>query len=253
MNTIWIEPDWEALPAVRALVTTRAGGVSRGSYASLNLGTRTGDDPAHVAANRARLAATERLPAEPLWLRQVHGNRVLAADEEFKSEPEADAAVTSTPGRVLAVLTADCLSVFLAARDGSAVGVAHAGWRGLAVGVVEATLAAMPVPRDEIIAWLGPAISAAHYEVGADVHDAFADSPGVERAFTASARPGHWFCDLAVLTRARLEAAGVGAVSGGEFCTFDERERFYSYRRDGETGRMASLIWVEPDNAGNDA
>ncbi|MGH8225075.1 MAG: peptidoglycan editing factor PgeF [Gammaproteobacteria bacterium] len=252
MNPAWIEPDWEAPPAVRALVTTRAGGVSSGPYASLNLGTRSGDDPVKVAANRTRLAAA-RLPAEPLWLRQVHGNRVLAADEEFDPEPEADAAVTSTPRRVLAVLTADCLPVFLAARDGSAVGVAHAGWRGLAAGVVEAALAAMPAPREEVIVWLGPAIGAAHYEVGADVHDAFADSPDVERAFTASGRPDHWFCDLAALARARLEAAGVGAVSGGEFCTFDDRERFYSYRRDGETGRMASLIWVEPDNAGNDA
>ena len=245
MNPAWIEPDWDVPPTVRALATTRVGGVSSGWHASLNLGMRTGDDPVHVAANRACLAVAAKLPVEPLWLRQVHGNRVIAADEAVGTEPEADAAVTKGPGRVLAVLTADCLPVFLATRDGSAVGIAHAGWRGLAAGVLEAALTAMPAPRDEIFAWLGPAIGAAHYEVGADVRDAFAGSPGAERAFMPGGRGEHWLCDLVALARARLAAVGVGAISGGEFCTYGERERFYSYRRDGETGRMASLIWIE--------
>lgn len=243
MSLPWIEPDWDAPAAVRALVTTREGGVSTGCYASLNLGARAGDDPAHVTANRARLIAAAGLPAEPLWLRQVHGNHVLAADVSSDPTPEADAALAHVPGHVLTVLTADCLPVLFATRDGSAVGIAHAGWRGLAAGVIEAALAAMSMSPDGILAWLGPAIGAAHYEVGSDVHDAFAGSPGVAGAFAPAERRGHWFCDLTVLARARLAAAGVHAISGGGFCTWED-ERFYSYRRDGRTGRMASLIWL---------
>ncbi|MGH8426733.1 MAG: peptidoglycan editing factor PgeF [Gammaproteobacteria bacterium] len=245
MNSPGIAPRWDAPPGIRALTTTRAGGASVGAYASLNLGAHVGDDPHAVAANRARLVETARLPAEPLWLNQVHGNTIAVAEKCAADRPEADGAVTRTPGRVLAVLTADCLPVLLAARDGSAIGIAHGGWRGLAAGVVEAALAAMPVAAEETVAWLGPAIGAGHYEVGAEVRAAFAESPGADAAFTTSGRDGHWFCDLAALARARLASAGVGAIAGGDFCTYEDRERFYSHRRDGETGRMANLIWME--------
>lgn len=245
MSPVWIEAEWEAPPMVHALVSTRAGGVSTGAYASLNLGMRAGDDPAKVAANRARLAEVVGLPAEPLWLHQVHGSRVITVDEVAGGEPEADAAVTHLSGRVLAVLTADCLPIFLAAVDGSAVGIVHAGWRGLVAGVLEAALAAMPAPPGRVLAWLGPAICAGHYEVGVEVRDAFAGTPGAERAFSPT-RPGHWLCDLAALARARLATAGAGAISGGGICTRED-ERFYSYRREGETGRMASLVWRDRD------
>lgn len=248
MNPVWIEPEWEAPSRVRALVSTRTGGVSTGSYASLNLGMRSGDDPASVAANRARLAEAVGLPAEPLWLHQLHGSRVIGAGEVAGGEPGADAAVTHLPERVLAVLTADCLPVLFATLDGSAIGIAHAGWRGLVAGVVEAALEAMPAPPGRVLAWLGPAICAGHYEVGVEVHDAFAGTPGAEQAFPPT-RPGHWSCDLAALARARLAAAGAGAISGGGFCTHED-ERFYSYRREGKTGRMASLIWLADSKAG---
>lgn len=235
-----------ALPAgIRAAATTRSGGVSKGAYASLNLGAHVGDDPAHVAENRKRLRSALGLPSEPRWLDQVHGTHVVECNrQEPDSPPQADAAITRESGVVLAVMTADCLPVLLAARDGSVVGIAHAGWRGLAAGVIEATLAALRVESSNVIAWLGPAIDQAHYEVDRTVYDAFADSPGVEDAFAPSARAGHWRCSLAKLARARLATAGMTDVTGGDRDTFVESERFFSYRRDGETGRMASLVWI---------
>lgn len=232
-----LRPAWAAPSNVQAAVTTRIGG---------NLAEHVGDDPADVAENRAQLVRALDLPAKPRWLCQIHGTRVArfhAAPQ--KENPTADAAVTSAPGVVLAVLTADCLPVLLAARDGSAVGVAHAGWRGLAAGVIEATLDAMETPARELIAWFGPAIGAAHYEVDETVHVAFAGSPGAAQAFAPSSCTGHWHCDLMALARARLMAAGVYDITGGGWDTFAEPERFYSYRRDGATGRMASLIWLE--------
>lgn len=237
----WLEPTTALAPGVRALTTLRAGGCSTGAYAGLNLAGRVGDAAAAVAANRRGLRRALALPAEPCWLRQVHGARV-AVDAAAEAEPEADAAVSVEPGRVLALLTADCLPVVFAARSGPAVAVAHAGWRGLAAGVLEATVAALPAPAAELVAWIGPGIGARRYQVGADVREAFAGSPGAERAF-ADAGPGHWRCDLVLLAAARLAAAGVGAVAASGRCTFEDPARFYSYRRDGETGRMATLVW----------
>jgi len=237
-----IRPDWRVPPRVHALATTREGGASSGPYASLNLGDHVGDDPASVARNRALLE--QWLPAKPLWLAQVHGTTVVDA-AEVNGEPTADAAVTRELGVVLAVLTADCLPVLLAARDASAIGIAHAGWRGLAAGVVEATVARMRVAPAEIVAWLGPAIGQDAFEVGEEVRRAFADPDPTAAAAFAPGKAGKWQADLYALARRRLAAAGVTEVHGGGYCTFADRERFFSFRRDGRTGRMASLLWLE--------
>lgn len=235
-------PDWPAPARVRAAMTTRAGGASAGAWASLNLATHVGDDPAAVAENRRRVRATLDLPSEPGWLGQVHGARVAVLPRD-DDEP-ADASVCFTPGLVCAVLVADCLPVFLASRDGDRVGIAHAGWRGLAGGVVEATVAALECDPSRLVAWLGPSIGPRAFEVGAEVREAFvAQDPGAEGAFVAG-RPGRWLADLPALARRRLEAAGVSAVSGGGLCTYADPARFYSYRRDGATGRMAALAWL---------
>jgi len=260
----WLTPDWPAPARVRALVTTRGaigdaahvtadvtadGGASSGRYASFNLGVHVGDEAAAVAANRARLRAL--LPAEPLWLSQVHGTQVADADAIFATAgvpnkpPEADAAVAREPGSVLAILTADCLPVLLCDRQGSVVAAAHAGWRGLAEGVLESAVRAMDVPAAGILAWLGPAIGPQAYEVGGDVVEAFVRrDPAAEQAFSPRAG-GKFFADLYALARQRLAAAGVRAVSGGGACTYSEPTRYFSYRRDGMTGRMASLVWME--------
>ncbi|HKJ07561.1 MAG TPA: peptidoglycan editing factor PgeF [Gammaproteobacteria bacterium] len=240
----WILPDWPARPAVRALSTTRRGGVSASPYASWNLAEHVGDDPRAVQTNRQRLRERLALPDEPCWLRQVHGVRVMAA-AAGKPSTEADGAWTGTPGRVCAVLTADCLPVLFCDRRGTRVAAAHAGWRGLAAGVLEATLRAMGVAPQELLAWLGPAIGPAAFEVGAEVRDAFVGADaGAGEAFQAGP-DGRWYADLYALARRRLAAAGVVEVYGGGLCTYSDPERFYSYRRDGATGRMASLIWLE--------
>jgi len=236
----WIIPDWPVPAGVRALITTRAGGVSRGAHASFNLGLRAGDAPQAVAANRERLRAV--LPQEPKWLRQVHGNVVVEADA-LQTVPEADAAVARQPGTVCAVMVADCIPVLLADRAGTVVAVAHAGWRGLASGVIENTIRGMDVPAAGLIAHLGPGIGPRVFEVGADVREAFlSGDPRAETAFKPHA-PGKWLADLFLLARQRLARAGVTQVSGGELCTHSDPARFYSYRRDRETGRMAALIW----------
>jgi len=237
-----LRPDWPA--AVDALVTTRDGGASSGAYASLNLGLRSGDDEAAVRENRRRLQAL--LPSPPVWLRQVHGTRVADADAARAAgvEPEADAAVARRPGTVCAVLVADCMPVLLADEAATVVGVAHAGWRGLCEGVLEATVGAMGVAPERLIAWLGPAIGPRVYEVGDEVRDAFlARDPASAQAFRA-ARPGHWLLDLYAVARQRLAAKGVARVHGGGLCTFSDPVRFFSYRRDRSTGRMAALIWL---------
>ncbi len=236
-----ILPDWPAPPQVRGLMTTRAGGVSHAPWASLNLGDHVGDDPAHVAANRAHLR--QQLPAEPGWLKQVHSARVveLGRDDHF----EADAAFTREPGRVCAVLTADCLPVLFCDRAGSVVAAAHAGWRGLAGGVLEAAVAAMQVPPGEVLAWMGAAIGPQAFEVGDDVREAFvAQHAEAAAAFVSQPVPGKWLADIYRLARIRLARVGVHAVYGGGRCTFNETDRFFSYRRDGVTGRMASLVWL---------
>ena len=239
----WIVPDWPAPPNVRALITTRAGGASRGSYAGLNLGLLSGDDADVVARNRAKLR--QWLPAEPLWLRQVHGTTVVEADGTEES-PEADAALARRPGRVCAVLTADCLPLLLCDELGTIVAAVHAGWRGLCTGVIEQTLRAMDRPAQALLAYLGPAIGPAAYEVGAEVREAFVDADAQADTAFAPGKPGKFHADLYALSRLRLARGGVTRVWGGGYCTYTECERFFSYRRDGATGRMASLIWMDP-------
>lgn len=235
-----ITPDWPVPAHVKSLMTTRAGGVSVGPFASWNLGAHVHDDPLAVAENRCRLR--DGLPAEPIWLNQVHSTQVIQADTA-SGVPNADASYTRTPQTVCAVLTADCLPVLFCARDGSAVAAAHAGWRGLAGGVLEATLAAMHLPPDQVIAWLGAAIGPDAFEVGSEVHDTFiASHPQSVAAFTPHQQK--WLADIYALARIRLNACGVSAVYGGGLCTYTDAARFYSYRRDGATGRMATLIWL---------
>lgn len=247
MKPEWVTPVALAVARVRILTTLRGGGASTGRYAGLNLALHVGDEPSVVADNRRALRRALALPAEPLWMRQVHGTGVVRAGDVAAegAVPTADAAVCRTPGRALAVLTADCLPVVLAARDGTAIGIAHAGWRGLAAGVLESTLDALAVPPGEVVAWIGPAISAACYEVDEPVRTAFAGAPGAAGAFNGTGEAGHWHCDLPGLAGARLRSLGVGDVEQSGLCTFSGPDRFYSYRRDGETGRMATLAWIE--------
>lgn len=262
-----LRPSWPAPARVGACVTLRPGGVSGGAYASLNLAAHVGDAVAAVAENRRRLAAALRLPAPPNWLRQVHGATVLELDvERAPAEASglgpapgaadgpggADGAVTSVAGVVCAVLTADCLPVLLADRAGRRVGVAHAGWRGLAAGVLPAAVAALGSPPEDVLAWLGPGIGAAAFEVGDEVRRAF-DAAGFDTAaaFAANAH-GRWQADLYTLAAQSLRAAGVGAVFGGGFCTFREADRFFSHRREAPCGRMATLIWLEGDQRPTD-
>ncbi len=242
----WIIPDWPAPERVRAVTTTRRGGVSQDPWTSMNPADHVGDDLDAVQANRARLEDGLQLPASPLWLQQVHGTRVV--DAAGTSGPvEADGAFAGRTGVVCAVLTADCLPVLLCDPNGTRVAAAHAGWRGLAAGVVEQAVAALQVPGPELLAWLGPAIGAEAYVVGDEVRTAFMKhDPGARDAFRPAASGG-WHADLYRLARQRLAACGVKAVHGGGFCTFTDDRRFYSYRRDGVTGRMASLIWIEDE------
>jgi polyphenol oxidase len=236
-------PQWPAPPGVHAAFTLRGGGVSAAPFDTLNLGTHVGDAPASVAANRQRLRAALGLPTEPIWLEQVHGTRVLEPGDAAGGRTTADAIVVRAPGVVAAVQVADCLPVLFASRDGAVVAAAHAGWRGLAAGVLEATVQRAGVLPGQLLAWLGPAIGAAHFEVGAEVRDAFiAHAAAAAGAFVPNPR-GRWQCDLALLARQRLEAAGVGAVFGEQACTYADGARFFSYRRDGQCGRMAALIW----------
>lgn len=240
----WIEADWPAPPHIRAVTSTRGGGVSQGAYASLNLGDHVGDDPRAVAANRQRLAQALSLPAQPLWLSQVHGCEVAEAGRE-QSGCQADAALAVGPGQVCAVLSADCLPLLLCDRQGTRVAAVHAGWRGLAAGVIEAALAALAVPPQQLLCWLGPAIGPSAFEVGPEVRVAFLAHDGRAEAAFRPAHGDRYLADLPALARQRLRAAGVGFVGGGGYCTVSDRDRFFSYRRDGATGRMASLIWIE--------
>jgi YfiH family protein len=243
----WLRPDWPAPESVRAVFTLRGGGVSTGLCASLNVGTAVDDDPAAVAENRRRIADSFNLPSEPAWLAQVHGNQVLRLGALAESGAKADAAVTTAVGQVCVIQVADCLPVLFSARDGSVVGAAHAGWRGLAAGVLEATVAALDVPPAQLLAWIGPGIGQAHFEVGPEVREAFMGMPGTgaaaAAAFVANAR-GRWQCDLVALARLRLAALGLTGIYGGRWCTYADAENFYSHRRDGRSGRMAALIWL---------
>ncbi len=232
--------DWPVPAHVRACTTLRHGaGASQPPFDSFNLGAHSGDEA--VATNRAALRALLRLPSEPRWLRQVHGTRVIR--DPGDDEPQADAAVTSEAGLVLAILTADCLPVLFCADDGGEIGAAHAGWRGLAAGVLENTVAALRTPPQRLLAWLGPAAGPDAYEVGAEVREAFVGQDAGAAAAFAPTRPGHWHCDLYALARRRLAALGLARVHGGGLCTISDAARFYSHRRDARTGRMATLIW----------
>ena len=244
LHADWIIPNWPALAAVRAVITTRVGGVSPAPYDSMNFGLRSGDSEENVLRNRALLRAA--LPAEPAWLHQVHGSQVVDAAAVAPDE-QADAAVAHAPGTVCAVMAADCMPVLLCDRKGQSVGAAHAGWRGLAGGVVEAAVGALGCAPAQVLAYLGPCIGPANFEVGEDVRAAFmASDAAAARAFQPyPGRPGKWLCDLYALARLRLHALGVNAVYGGGFCTVND-PRFFSHRRDkGASGRMAGLIWLE--------
>lgn len=277
---ICIRPDWPAPLGVSALVSTREGGASSGLWRGLNLGDHVGDDPEAVQANRATLQQALPEGTAIQWLRQVHGTGVVRASRGV-AMPEADACWTDEPGIACAVLTADCLPVLFCDRSATVVAAAHAGWRGLCAGVLEATVAALPVDPGELLAWLGPAIGPTAFEVGPEVRDAYVGAaraaaaaagaahvvealaalPTTEgdaasgyaaaaeteilAAFIPAARPDHYLLDLYALARIRLREAGVGVVYGGGFCTLSDPRRFYSYRRDGTTGRMASLIQLK--------
>jgi YfiH family protein len=239
----WIVPQWLAPAAVKAIVTTRAGGVSLPPYESLNLGFSTGDDARAVEENRKRLRGL--LPQEPRWLKQVHGARVVAADE-LTERPEADAAIARERGTVCAILIADCLPILLANLTGTVIAAAHAGWRGLAAGVLDNTVEAMrSAGARDIVAYIGPGIGPRAFEVGSDVRDAFVARDGAAAAAFAAHGPGKWLADLPQLGRRALRRCGVQDIHGGNLCTHSDPERFYSYRRDRVTGRMAALIWRE--------
>lgn len=242
-----IIPDWPAPATVKALQTTRNGGGSVAPYASFNLGSHVGDNPLTVSRNRMLLAPL--LPSEPVWLNQVHGITVSDAGRSG-CLPEADASVSSHSGAVCVVMTADCLPILLCDVGGTVVGAAHAGWRGLCDGVIEATVQAMRVPAPTLMAWLGPAIGPGKFEVGDEVRAAFvAQQPQAAEAFVPSASgvpgaDGKWLADLYQLARLRLNSLGITRVYGGELCTYSDPARFYSYRRDGATGRMGTFIWL---------
>jgi polyphenol oxidase len=248
VNRIWLEADWPVPPKVRVVSTLRGDelvGVSKAPYASLNLGDHVGDDPEAVAENRRRLRAAAELPAEPVWLTQVHGANVADLDGAAREGP-ADAAIARRPGKVCAILTADCLPVLFASDSGDVVAAAHAGWRGLAAGVIPATLRALDVPAARLLVWLGPAISLNHFEVGAEVREAFLNSDSqAGAAFRANSR-GRFMADLAMLARRQLNGLGVNRIYGGGECTYADADRYFSHRRDGVTGRQTTLIWREP-------
>ena len=239
-----IRPDWPAPPWIHAATTTRGGGISRGVYAGLNLGDHVGDEPPRVARNRALVRTTLDLPSEPVWLNQVHGCEVVDCTTAAGPGQTADAAIARRPGGVCTVMTADCLPLLLCDRRGTAVAAVHAGWRGLAAGVIESALAAMGKAPADLLVWLGPAIGPAAFEVGPEVREVLlAADPTVTHAFQAGAGD-RWRADIFALARSRLGRAGVTGIFGGGDCTWSDADRFYSFRRDGVTGRMASLIWM---------
>ena len=244
MMNDWLVPDWPAPASVRAVTTTRQGGVSQGCYASMNPADHVDDDPVAVMANRRYLQQALDLPCQPVWLQQVHGTTVVNAATAGTS-PAADAAYSLEAGVVCAVLTADCLPVLLSDTAGECVAAIHAGWRGLVAGVVEQAVQATGRPGDALLAWLGPAIGPSAFQVGEEVRDSFMAHDQAAAGAFRQGTDGRWFADLHQLARQRLADCGVTAVYGGGYCSFTDPELFYSYRRDGVTGRMATLIWLE--------
>ena len=237
-----IKPDWLAPPQIQACCTTRRGGVSQIPFDSLNLGLHVGDSADDVLQNRRRLRADLRLPTEPCWINQTHSIEVVTLEQDGKRD--ADAAITREAGRIAVVMTADCLPILLCNRAGSEVAAIHAGWRGLQAGVIQSTLAAMHSPAEQLIAWIGPGITQASFEVGDEVYAAFVDSETSAASCFSANRPGHWLCDLGGLAKSVLRRAGVADVSLSPHCSYRDAGRFYSYRREATTGRMASLIWI---------
>ena len=241
-----ITPEWPAPPCVRTIVTTRSGGESRAPYDSLNLDAGNGDVPASVAHNRARLQSSFGFEHEPCWLDQVHGSDVVGS-ACYDRPPQADASVGSAGSPPCVVLTADCLPVVLCDTSGTRVGIAHAGWRGLAGGVIASCVTAMERPGHELLAWLGPAIGPEFYEIGTEVRDALtAAAPDTGSAFVSSpSGMGRWLANLYEIAAVQLDSLGVEHIYGGEFCTYRDKCRFFSYRRDGTTGRFATLAWIQ--------
>ncbi len=238
----WIKADWPAPANVHALTTLRSGGYSQGAFDSFNLAAHVGDDDHHVSHNRQLLKDILALPAEPLWLNQIHSHQVVSADQQT-SAVQADAAFSNLPGKVCVVMTADCLPLLVTTADGQSIAAIHAGWRGLLAGVIEHTLAAMPA-GDKLV-WLGPAIGPKQFQVGDDVRQAFVEkNPQWASAFQRQ-KEGKWLMDIYSAARQILHEKGIQRVFGGRFCTVNESDSFFSYRRDGKTGRMASLIWRE--------
>ena len=240
----WLQADWPAPANVRTASTLRTGGVSAIPFDTLNLGDHVGDAPDAVRSNRQRIVQALQLPNEPSWLNQVHGTRVVEASE-WQSPQQADACIARRAGQVCVVMTADCLPVLLCSREGDRVAAAHAGWRGLAGGVLESTVSSLGLPGSELMAWLGPCIGPQAFEVGDEVRIAFtAKDAAAAQAFKPSHRAGHWMADLYLLARQDLARLGVHAVYGGGWCTYSDEARFFSYRRESRTGRMATLIWL---------
>jgi len=240
----WLEPDWPAPPQVRAVMTTRRGGVSLPPYESMNLATHVGDDAARVEQNRQRLRQTLGLNTEPLWLNQVHGTRIVDVASATEGE-DADGSFARGAQRPCVVMTADCLPVLICDRQGTQVAAVHAGWRGLVNGAVEAAIARFDAPAEELLVWLGVAIGPENFEVGDEVREAFlAHDAGAGEAFV-STQPGKWLANIYLLARRRLAMQGISGVYGGEGCSYADAESFYSFRRQRDCGRMASLIWLQ--------
>jgi len=243
-ETALIYPDWPAPAGVRAVSSTRLGGYSRPPWEGLNLGDHVGDDPSAVGANRRQLFQLIGMPESACWMQQVHGAKVVPASSQTC---EADASITGEPEKMCAVMTADCLPLLLCNIQGSQVAAVHAGWRGLAAGVIENTLDGFDCPPQDILVWLGPAIGPSAFEVGSEVRQTFIQQdPQAAHAFESS-RKDHWLADIYQLAKLRLSRKGVQQVFGGDYCTYSDAKRFFSFRRDGQTGRMASLIWLTGD------
>lgn len=240
----FIRPHWPAPANVRALVTTRTGGYSTGPYASFNLAAHTEDNPVAVHRNRELLQQHFILPVEPVWLQQVHSNRIIEA-QSAATGAEADASWSRTSGNVCVVMTADCLPLLICNQDGSEVAAAHAGWRGLHAGIITNTVSVLESDPAELMVWLGPAIGPQAFEVGEEVRQAFSDNNSENASAFYQTDKRHWLCDIYQLARIELTGLGITSVFGGNECTYSDKLRFYSYRRDGVTGRMASLIWLE--------
>jgi len=243
----FIEPDWQAPVCISAFCTTRPGGVSVEPYDSLNLAQHVGDDIQSVDSNREILMRELELPTKPCWLNQTHSTRVETILDVEQYNANVDAAITHQANVITVVMTADCLPILLCSRAGDEVAAIHAGWRGLADGIVQATLAAMDSPAKELLAWIGPAISQNRFEVGDEVHEIFITQNSEAKKRFIGNRPGHWLCDLPGLASDILKDSGLNAVKQSGLCSFEDESRFYSYRREKVTGRMASLIWINPD------